>query len=101
MLSGKGIEGNRSGGFMPKQHALVKPELNPLKIFSQRLAISVSTARQMVAREEVDVVRIGAKILIPEAEIKRIIQEGLQPRKVKRLWRDGKPVPQEVALAGG
>jgi excisionase family DNA binding protein len=56
--------------------------LNPIKAAAQRLGISVWTLRKKAYTGEVASVKIGVKLLIPESEIARMVQEGLRPRNM-------------------
>ena len=56
--------------------------LQPVKEAAQRLGISVWTLRKKAYEGNVASVKIGAKLLIPESEIDRIILEGMRPRRV-------------------
>jgi excisionase family DNA binding protein len=55
--------------------------LNPVKKAAERLGISVWTLRKKAYGGEVASAKIGAKLLIPESEIERMISEGLRPRR--------------------
>jgi len=55
--------------------------LNPVKDAALRLGISVWTLRRKAYERDVASVKIGAKLLIPESEIQRMIREGLRPRR--------------------
>ena len=48
--------------------------------FADRINCSISTARGMVRRGEVDSIRMRRLILIPEAEVDRLLAEGYKPR---------------------
>ncbi len=53
----------------------------PVKDAAARLGISVWTLRKKAYEGEIDSIKIGAKLLIPESEIARLIQEGMRPRR--------------------
>jgi excisionase family DNA binding protein len=55
--------------------------LSPVKGAAQRLGISVWTLRRKVYQGEVASVKIGAKLLVPESEIVRLVREGTRPRR--------------------
>jgi excisionase family DNA binding protein len=55
--------------------------LQPVKAAARRLGISIWTLRKKAYEGEVASVKIGAKLLIPESEIERMIREGLRPRR--------------------
>ncbi len=55
--------------------------LNPVKDAARRLGISVWTLRKKAYQGAITSVKIGAKLLIPESEIERMIREGLRPRR--------------------
>lgn len=55
--------------------------LIPIKQAAKRLGISVWTLRKKAYAGDVSSVKIGAKLLIPENEIARLIQEGTRPRR--------------------
>jgi excisionase family DNA binding protein len=55
----------------------------PIKEAARRLGISIWTARKKVYGGEITSVKIGAKLLIPESEIDRLIQEGTRPRRLE------------------
>ena len=50
--------------------------LYPVKKGAERLGISVWTLRKKAYEGEVVSVKIGAKLLIPESEIERLVREG-------------------------
>jgi excisionase family DNA binding protein len=56
--------------------------LQPVKIAAQRLGISVWTLRKKAYEGDIVSVKIGVKLLIPESEVDRLIQEGTRPRRV-------------------
>jgi excisionase family DNA binding protein len=58
--------------------------LLPVKDAARRLGISIWTLRMKAYNGEVASVKIGAKLLIPESEIKRLIREGTRPRRSER-----------------
>jgi excisionase family DNA binding protein len=55
--------------------------LHPVKDAARLLGISVWTLRKKAYDGDVASVKIGAKLLIPESEITRLIQEGMRPRR--------------------
>jgi excisionase family DNA binding protein len=56
--------------------------LQPIKLAAQRLGISIWTLRKKAYEGDVASVKLGAKLLIPESEIERLIREGTRPRRV-------------------
>ena len=56
--------------------------LQPIKDAARTLGISVWTLRKKAYEGRVASVKIGAKLLIPESEIERVIREGMRPRRV-------------------
>jgi excisionase family DNA binding protein len=56
--------------------------LHPVKDAARQLGISVWTLRKKAYEGDVASVKIGAKLLIPESEIERLIREGTRPRRV-------------------
>jgi excisionase family DNA binding protein len=59
----------------------VTESLIPIKEAAKRLGVSVWTLRKKAYEGDVSSVKIGAKLLIPENEITRLIQEGTRPRR--------------------
>jgi excisionase family DNA binding protein len=55
--------------------------LLPVKDAAQRLGISIWTLRKKAYEGDVASVKIGAKLLVPESEITRLIQDGMRPRR--------------------
>ena len=55
--------------------------LQPVKNAARRLGISVWTLRKRAYEGDVASVKIGAKLLVPESEIERLIREGMRPRR--------------------
>jgi len=55
--------------------------LHPVKDAARRLGISVWTLRKKAYDGDVASVKIGAKLLIPESEMVRLVQEGMRPRR--------------------
>jgi len=55
--------------------------LHPIKDAAKQLGVSVWTLRRKAYDGEIASAKIGAKLLIPESEIARIIQEGMRPRR--------------------
>ena len=55
--------------------------LQPVKDAARQLGISVWTLRKKAYDGEVASVKIGAKLLIPESEIERLIREGTRARR--------------------
>lgn len=55
--------------------------LYPVKTAASQLGISVWTLRKKAYDGDIASVKIGAKLLIPESEIDRLIREGMRPRK--------------------
>ena len=67
--------------------------LYPVKYAAVRLGISVWTLRKKVYAGDIDSVKIGVKLLIPESEIERLMLEGMRHR---RGARGNHPKAQEV-----
>ena len=61
--------------------------LQPVKNAARPLGISVWTLRKRAYEGDVASVKIGAKLLVPESETERQIQEGMRPRRVARPVR--------------
>jgi len=59
----------------------VKQNLHPVKEAAERLGISIWTLRKKAYERDIASVKIGAKLLIPESEIERLVQEGMRPRR--------------------
>lgn len=57
--------------------------LHPVKSAAQKLGISIWTARKMAYTGEIASVKIGAKLLIPDSELERIVREGMRPRRAQ------------------
>jgi hypothetical protein len=55
--------------------------LTPIKDGARRLGISVWTLRKKAYGGDVASVKMGAKLLIPESEIERLIRDGTRPRR--------------------
>ncbi len=55
--------------------------LHPVKDAASRLGISVWTLRRKAYQGDIDSIKIGVKLLIPEDEIERLIREGMRPRR--------------------
>ena len=55
--------------------------LQPIKDAARRLGISIWTLRKKAYEGELASVKIGAKLLVPESEIERLIREGTRPRR--------------------
>jgi excisionase family DNA binding protein len=56
--------------------------LYPVKDAAERLGISIWTLRKKAYEGVIASVKIGAKLLIPESEIERLVREGMRPRRV-------------------
>ena len=56
--------------------------LHPIKDAARQLGISVWTLRKKAYDGEITSVKIGAKLLVPESEIERLVREGTRPRRV-------------------
>jgi excisionase family DNA binding protein len=59
--------------------------LFPVKDAAKRLGISVWTLRKKAYEGDVASVKIGVKLLIPERELSRLIQDGMRPRRSVRI----------------
>ncbi len=73
--------------------------LFPVNQAAQQLGISVWTLRKKIYKGELGSVKIGAKLLISESEMNRLIQEGTRPRKTPRVEPDKRQsatTPEEV-----
>jgi len=55
--------------------------LHPIKDAARQLGLSIWTLRKKAYQGDVASVKIGAKLLIPESEIERLIREGMRPRR--------------------
>ena len=53
--------------------------------FARRLDLAVVTVRMKVARRELDSIKIGRRVLIPESEAVRLVAEGYRPRFQREL----------------
>jgi len=62
--------------------ANISETLHPVKDAARQLGISVWTLRKKTYEGEVASVKFGAKLLIPESEIERVIREEMRPRRV-------------------
>ena len=63
--------------------------LLPVKDAARQLGISVWTLRKKVYGGDIASVKIGAKLLVPESEMVRLVREGMRPRRLEGL-RDGR-----------
>ena len=70
-----GDNGNAAAIEVPKLD-----ELLPIKIFSERLGISIWTGRGYCYSGKVSSVKLGAKLLVPASEVSRLISENFRPR---------------------
>jgi hypothetical protein len=71
-------------------------ELLPIRVFAQRLGISVWTARSMAYRGRIASCKIGAKLQIPVTEVHRLIAENMRPQtKVEARTVGDKTLPKE------
>ena len=61
--------------------ANVNEILHPVKDAARQLGLSIWTLRKRAYEGNVASVKIGAKLLIPESEIERVIREGMRPRR--------------------
>lgn len=43
---------------------------------SQRLSVSTFTTRRLIKAKELHAVRVGKRVLIPESELQRVIEQG-------------------------
>ena len=57
-------------------------KLQPIKLAAERLGISIWTLCKRAYAGNVASVKPGAKLLIPESELDRLIREGLRPRLI-------------------
>jgi excisionase family DNA binding protein len=57
------------------------PQLNDVPVTAKILGIKESTVRAWIHTGRIEFVRIGRRVKIPGAEIRRIIDEGRQPRQ--------------------
>lgn len=60
----------------------VTDTLHPIKDAARQLGISIWTLRKKAYEGSINSVKIGAKLLIPESEIERLIREGMRPRRI-------------------
>jgi excisionase family DNA binding protein len=51
---------------------------------AQRIGVSTYTVRRLIARGEIASVNVGARRLIPETEIERIVTRGVGRARTKR-----------------
>jgi len=51
-----------------------------LPVFASRINCSVAKARKMIRSREIDFIRVGRLILVPEIEAERLLNEGYNPR---------------------
>ena len=51
-------------------------QLRSVDEVSRRLAVSTFTTRRLIKAKQLRAVRVGKRVLIPEAEIARVIAEG-------------------------
>ena len=63
--------------------------LQPVKDAARRLGISIWTLRKRAYEGDITSVKIGAKLLIPESEIERLIREGLRARRLHKRAPSG------------
>lgn len=68
---------------MMKEKTLPLSKGDPLllSVFANRLKCSVSKARGMVRRREIDSIKVGRQILVPEYEAERLLNDGYRPRQ--------------------
>jgi predicted site-specific integrase-resolvase len=59
---------------------MLTEKLHPIKDAARLLGISIWTLRKKAYEGNVASVKIGVKLLVPESEITRLIQEGMRPR---------------------
>ena len=55
--------------------AEIEGQLKSVQEASRRLAVSTFTTRRLIKAKELRAVRVGKRVLIPEAEIARVIAE--------------------------
>ena len=72
--------------------------LHPIKDAAARLGISVWTLRKKAYEGDIDSIKIGVKLLIPESEIQRLILEGMRRR---RSVRAAEPPAQSAGTRRG
>jgi excisionase family DNA binding protein len=58
-------------------------KLHPVKDAARQLGVSVWTLRKLAYEGNIASVKIGAKLLIAESELARIIQEGTRQRRAE------------------
>jgi excisionase family DNA binding protein len=63
--------------------------LHPVKKAAERLGISIWTLRKKAYEGDIASVKIGAKLLIPESEIQRLISDGWRPRRAVECLTPG------------
>jgi excisionase family DNA binding protein len=61
--------------------------LYPVKQAAKEFGISVWTLRKKTYEGDIASVKIGAKLLIPDSEMERIVREGARPRRAERRVR--------------
>jgi excisionase family DNA binding protein len=59
----------------------VDESLHPVKDAARQLGISIWTLRKKAYEGHIASVKIGAKLLIPESEMIRVVHEGMRPRR--------------------
>ena len=62
--------------------------LCPIKQAAERLGISIWTLRKKVYEGEIDSIKIGVKLLVPESELERLVREGMRPRRAVGVGND-------------
>ncbi len=74
---------------MMKEKTLHSTKQDPLLLstFADRIKCSVSKARGMVRRREIDSFKLGRQILVPEYEAERLLNDGYRPRETQAETR--------------
>jgi excisionase family DNA binding protein len=65
----------------------MKAMLRSIRFSAEALGVSPYTIRRLVAAGQIQAVNIGARRLIPEAEIERVAAHGVLRSKLKRSER--------------
>jgi excisionase family DNA binding protein len=51
-------------------------QLRSVEETAKRLSVSTFTTRRLIKAKQLSAVRVGKRVLVPEAEIERVIREG-------------------------
>jgi excisionase family DNA binding protein len=53
--------------------------------FADALGVTVACIRRWLLERKIASVRVGRLVRLPEAELRRIVQEGFRPAKLRRI----------------